>query len=128
MDKSVEVTINGKTFKLGFGLEVFVNLGILWGFETLEEVNEQFQILTTMGGDSPTPLKNLVIISQIIEAMISGNSENKETITATQIRSIPMMEFQQVAIQLTAGFVASMPQQEPEDIEDGKKSKPKAKK
>lgn len=128
MKKSIEVIINGKTFKLGYGMEVFVNLGTIWGFDTLEEVNEQFQILTTMGGDSPTPLKNIILISQIIEAMISGNPENKEKISAAEIRAVSMMEFQQLAVQLTEGFVSNMPQEEPEDFEDGKKLKPKGKK
>lgn len=124
MAKSVEVIIKGKTFKLGYGLEVFINLGELWGFDTLEEVNEQFQVLSAVGGGS-TPLKNLKVISEIIAAMVQAEPENKEAVTAAEIRNISMGEFQDLAMQLTLGFVANMPQPGQEDNE--KKLKPKAK-
>lgn len=126
MSKSIGIEINGKTFKLGFGLEVFMSLGELWGLDTLEEVNEQFQFLASLEEGKPTPLKVLRIISEIISVMISVNSENKETITAAEIRSASMMEFQKMAIELTKGFIASMPHQEIEETE--KKAIPKAKK
>lgn len=126
MSKSIGITVNGKPFKLGFGLEVFMKLGELWGLDTLEEVNEQFQVLASLEEGKPTPLKVLRIISEVISVMISVNTENKETITATEIRSASMMEFQQMAIELTKGFIASMPHQEIEENE--KKAIPKTKK
>ena len=64
MDNTVEIQIKGKTFKLGFGLEVFIKLGEIWGLETLEEVNERFQVLTAFSEDGRTPLKNMVLISR----------------------------------------------------------------
>lgn len=126
MSKSIGITVNGKSFKLGFGLEVFMKLGELWGLDTLEEVNEQFQVLASLEEGKPTPLKVLKIISEVIAVMISVNSENKETITAAEIRSASMMEFQEMAVELTKGFIASMPHQEIEETE--KKAIPKAKK
>lgn len=117
MSTDVKITLQGKTFKLGYGLEVFVKLGEIWGFDTLEQVNDQFQVLNTMGGANGTSLKNLKIISEIIEGMISGNPENKETITAAEIRSSNMTEFQNAVMKLSEGFIKNTPQVPQDDSE-----------
>ena len=127
MNNAVEIQINGKTFKLGFGLEVFIKLGEIWDLETLEEVNERFQVLTTFSKAGRTPLKNMVLISEVLEGMILANPENKEAIKAIEIRSLPMNEFQDVMTKLITGFVKSMPQPEQEEIETEKKPKARGK-
>lgn len=127
MDNTVEIQIKGKTFKLGFGLEVFIKLGEIWGLETLEEVNERFQVLTAFSEDGRTPLKNMVLISEVLEGMVLANPENQETIKASEIRSLPMNEFQDVMTKLITGFVKNSPQPELEEQETEKKPKPRAK-
>lgn len=121
MSNAVVVTIKGKTFKLGYGLEVFIKLGELWGFDTLEEVNERFQVLTQVQENGKTPLKNMVIMSEIVEGMIKANPDNTETITAVEVRSLSMPEFEAVVSQLMFGFAKSMPQ--PQEAETEKKPK-----
>ncbi|WP_202703155.1 hypothetical protein [Flavobacterium sp. UGB4466] len=128
MSNIVEIKLNGKTFKLGYGMEVFLQLGELWGFDTLEQVNEQFQILQNMGGANGTSLKNMKIVSEILEAMISGSPENGERIKAIDIRQLPLVEFQNAIVELTNGFVKNMPQQEPEEISFEKKPKTRKRK
>lgn len=129
MSNSVEITVKGKPFKLGFGLEVFISLGELWGLDTLEEVNLRFVELQTMGSNGmPTPLSVFKTISEIIAAMILANDENTEKITAAEIRGCTMLEFQQFAEQLTAGFVNTLPHPDNELEESVKKTPPKLKK
>lgn len=117
MSTDVIITLQGKTFKLSYGVEVFIRLGEIWGFDTLEEVNDQFQVLTTMGGAKGTSLSNIRIVSEIIEGMITGNPENENTITAAQIRSCDMGEFQMAVMKLTEGFVKNMPPASESDSE-----------
>jgi hypothetical protein len=129
MSNAVEITLNGKTFKLGYGMEVFLQLGELWGFDTLEQVNERFQVITKMGGKDGTSLKDLKTIAEILEAMTSAGMDNVEKITAKEILCIPLVEFQDAILQLTNGFVKNMPQGEPEtEHADSEKKKTPAKK
>jgi len=125
MGRSVEIQVNGKTFKLGYGLEVFLNLGELWGLETLEEVNEQFQILLKFE-EGKTQLKNMKTMSEIVEAMISGHPDNQEFLTAREIRTLDLAQFEAVMTQLIKGFSQNMPHQPAED-ETEKKPKPREK-
>lgn len=108
--KAIEIKINGKTFKLGFGLEVFLKLGEIWSLDTLEEVNANFQVLTEVTESGSVPLKNIRIISEIIEGVIAANDENTELITAAEIRKLSLDEFQNVVINLVNGLVANSPQ------------------
>jgi len=124
MSRAVEIQVNEKTFKLGYGLEVFMNLGELWNLDTLEEVNERFQILLNFE-EGKTSLKDLKTMSEIVEAMIAGHADNTEFLTAREIRTLDMAQFQAVMTQLINGFAASMPQAENDEAE--KKSKPRAK-
>lgn len=126
MSKAVEIQVNGKTFKLGYGLEVFMNLGELWGFDTLEEVNERFQVLLNPV-DGKTSLSNMKTMSEIVEAMVAAHLDNKEVLTAREIRSVDLVQFESIMTQLINGFMASMPQPEAPD-ETEKKSKARAKK
>lgn len=126
MGKTVEIEVNKKTFKLGYGLEVFMTLGELWGFDTLEEVNEKFQVLINFE-EGKTSLSNMKTMSEIVEAMVASHPDNKEFITAREIRCLSMPEFEKVMQQLTQGFVQNMPQPEATD-ETEKKPKPRAKK
>jgi hypothetical protein len=115
--KSLTIKINKKTFKLGFGLEVFLKLGEIWNLETLEEVNEKFQVLTVVNNDGKTPLKNIKTISEIIEGVIAANDENTEIITASEIRKLPLDQFQEVVINLVQGLVKNSPQPTKEETE-----------
>ena len=128
MQNSVEIQVKGKTFKLGFGLEVFIKLGELWGFDTLEEVNERFQVLNQVQESGRTSLKNMVIMSEIIEGMIKANPENTETITALEVRSLGIQEFEEVFSQFIVGFSKTMPQHKNEDPEKKPNTRNKSKK
>lgn len=125
MSKAVEIQVNNKTFKLGYGLEVFMTLGELWGLTTLEQVNEKFQKLLNFG-EGQTNFADLKMITEIVEAMVASHPDNQEAITAKEIRCLSMAEFQTVMSQLIAGFVQNMPQPDPDETE--KKLKPRAKK
>ncbi|WP_281225365.1 hypothetical protein [Flavobacterium aquiphilum] len=129
MSKTVEIQVNGKTFKLGYGLEVFLSLGELWGLDTLEEVNERFQVLLQFQ-EGKTLLSNMKTMSEIVEAMIAGNIDNKEFLTAREIRCLDMGQFEQVMTQLIKGFAQNMPQASTEEKEEDseKKTKPRGKK
>jgi len=127
MSNAVEIQIDGKTFKLGFGLEVFIKLGEIWNLETLEEVNERFQIFTTFTEGKGLPLKKIVEVSEVIEGMILAYPDNTDTIKASDIRSMPMNEFQDVMIKLISGFVKNSPQPEFEEQELEKKPKAREK-
>jgi hypothetical protein len=127
MQKSVEIQVNEKTFKLGFGLEVFMNLGEIWGFDTLEEVNERFQVLTQFV-PGKTSLSNMKVMSEIVEAMVSGNSDNVEFVSAREIRCLDIQQFQNVIINLVNGFSQNMPQNTVgDDYESEKKLKAQGK-
>lgn len=128
MDKSFEIQVNEKTFKLGFGLEVFVSLSELWNLETLEEVNDRIQVLTQFEAGK-TSLKNLKIISEVMEALVNAHMDNQETLTAREIRCLDMVDFQKVLTTMIDGFVKTMPQpQETDDDESEKKEKAQVKK
>jgi hypothetical protein len=120
MAKSIEIKVNGKTFKLGFGLEVFMNLGEIWGFDTLEEVNERFQVLTQFE-PGKTSLSNMKVMSEIVEAMVSGHVDNKEFVTAREIRCLDIKQFEQVIINLVNGFSQNMPQAREDDADETEK-------
>lgn len=127
MSNAVVVTIKEKTFKLGYGLEVFIKLGELWELDTLEEVNERFQVLTQVQENGKTPLKNMVIMSEIVEGMIKANPDNTETITAVEVRSLSMPEFEAVVSQLMFGFARTMPQAPEDDTEKKPNTRKKSK-
>lgn len=127
MQNSVEIQVKGKTFKLGYGLEVFIKLGELWGFDTLEEVNERFQVLNQVQESGRTSLKNMIVMSEIIEGMIKANPENTETITALEIRSLNIQEFEEVFSQFINGFSKAMPQHKNESTEKKMNSRNKSK-
>ena len=127
MNSTIEVVIKEKTFKLGYGLEVFIKLGELWGLDTLEEVNERFQVLIQVQENGKTPLKNMVIMSEIVEGMIKANSDNTETITAIEVRSLSMPEFEAVVSQLMFGFAKTMPQASEDDTEKKPSTRKKSK-
>lgn len=121
MSKAVEIKVNGKTFMLGYGMEVFMTLGELWGFDTLEEVNERFQVLLNFE-EGKTSLSNMRMISEIVEAMIAGHPDNKEFLTAREIRCLDMAQFQEVMIQLVGGFVQTTPKSSvPENSDETEK-------
>jgi hypothetical protein len=109
--KSVEVQIKGKTFKLGFGLEVFVQLGIIWNIDTLDEVNAKFVEFVTIDPTKSLSLSAIVKLSEIIEAVIAANPENTEKVTAVEIRSLKMNEFEALLSSFMNAFSESMPKE-----------------
>jgi hypothetical protein len=115
--KSVEVQIKGKTFKLGFGLEVFVQLGIIWNIDTLDEVNAKFVEFVTIDPTKSLSLSVIVKLSEIIEAVIAANPENTEKVTAVEIRSLQMNEFEA----LLSSFMNAFSESIPKETDKGKK-------
>jgi hypothetical protein len=127
MDNTFEIQIKGKTFKLGFGLEVFIKLGELWDLDALEDVNERFQVLGNISKDGKTSLKTLVVLSELIEGMVSANPENTETIKAIEVRSLPINELLEIITQLMRGYAKSLPKPDLEEQEAEKKPNPRGK-
>ncbi|WP_295093784.1 hypothetical protein [uncultured Flavobacterium sp.] len=126
--KAPEITLKGKTFKLSNGIEVFMTLGELWKLDTLEEVNEQFQMLAQLSpAMNATPLKVFKVISEVLSVMISVHEDNKETLTPVQIRGCSMEEFQHIVAELTNCINSSMPHGDQSETEEGKKTLPKSK-
>ena len=109
--KAVEVQIKNKTFKLGFGLEVFVQLGIIWNIDTLDEVNAKFVEFVTIDPNKALSLSAIVKLSEIIEAVISANPDNTEKVTAIEIRSMQMNEFEALLTSFMKAFENSMPKE-----------------
>ena len=111
--------IKQKTFNLGFGMEVFMSLGEIWGLNTFDEVLTKFQMLL-MESTEKMPLQNIKAFSEIIEAVIIAG-ENEETISAKEIRALSFQEFLSCVQTFSTELVKSMPKQEEEPEPSTKK-------
>jgi hypothetical protein len=117
MDAKVEIQILGKSFKLDFSLEVFLKLGEIWGVDTLEEVNQKFQVFNEIGEGGKTPLSRFVLLSEIVSAVLAVN--NEEGITPLEIRSLKIHDFEKLMVDFMAAFIKNQTPQE--QVEEGKK-------
>lgn len=117
MVTNVEIQILGKSFKLDFSLEVFLKLGEIWGVDTLEEVNEKFQVFNEIGEGGKTPLSRFVLLSEIVSTVLTVN--NEEGITPLEIRSLKIHDFEKLMVDFMTAFVKNQAPQE--QVEDGKK-------
>lgn len=107
--KAIEVVIKDKTFKLGFGLEVFLKLGEAWGLDTLDEVNAKFVEFANLDPTQPLKLSSIKSLSEIIEATIAANADNAEKITAVEIRSLSLPDFEKLLTEFFTAFSQSLP-------------------
>ena len=83
----VTVKINKKTFKLRFGLGVFMALGEKWNLPSLMTVQQH--VLTTLSGmTEDVTFKQLSVINDLIIASVECNDENKERLTKKELEDM----------------------------------------
>ena len=83
----VTVKINKKTFKLRFGLGVFMALGEKWDLPSLMTVQQH--VLTTLSGmTEDVTFKQLSVINDLIIASVECNDENKEQLTKKELEDM----------------------------------------
>ena len=83
----VTVKINKKTFKLRFGLGVFMALGEKWNLPSLMTVQQH--VLTTLSGmTEDVTFKQLSVINDLIIASVECNDENKEQLTKKELEDM----------------------------------------
>jgi hypothetical protein len=96
----IEITINGKTFKMIFNLKVFRSLGKDWGLETLDEVVAKVQTIEKLASGSLAAFDTLYdIVYQSINCCV----ENAEKITRDEIENLDTEDMQQLAAAITGG-------------------------
>jgi ABC-type dipeptide/oligopeptide/nickel transport system ATPase subunit len=114
----VEITINGKTFKMIFNLKVFRSLGKVWGLDTLDEVVAKVQTIEQLASGSLAAFDTLY---DIIHEAINCCVENAEKITRDEIEDLGMEDMTQLANAIAGGTAEgfTLP------ASDEKKTKPK---
>jgi ABC-type dipeptide/oligopeptide/nickel transport system ATPase subunit len=117
----VEITINGKTFKMIFSLRVFRSLGKVWSLETLDEVVAKVQTIEQLASGS---LAAFDTFFDIIHEAINCCAENSEKISKEEIEELSMEDMQQLAAAISGGTAEGFTL--PEDPE--KKTKPRTQK
>jgi hypothetical protein len=100
----IEITINGKTFKMIFNLKVFRSLGKDWGLETLDEVVAKVQTIEELASGS---LAAFDTFFDIIHEAINCCVENSEKISKEQIEELSMEDMQQLAAAISGGTAES---------------------
>lgn len=114
----IEITINGKTFKMIFNLKVFRSLGKDWGLETLDEVVEKVKTIDQL---STGKLSAFETFFDIIHESINCCKENSEKISREDIEDLSMEDMKLLASSISAGTAEGFNVQEDPE----KKTKPK---
>lgn len=85
------VVINNKTFKLRFGLGVFIALGDKWNLPSLMTV-QQHVLITLSGMTEDVTFKQLSVINDLIVAAVACNDENIEQVTKKELEDMYMLD------------------------------------
>lgn len=96
----VEITINGKTFKMIFNLKVFRSLGKVWGLDTLDEVVAKVQTIEQLENGS---LSAFDTFFDVIHESINCCVENSEKITKDEIEDLSMDDMLQLSTAISGG-------------------------
>ncbi len=108
-----EITINGITFKLKFGLKVSRLLGEKWGLDSFDEVLKKFSEIEqlTIYGIS---FSKLEIVFDVVLMCISANEENENTITRDDLETLfdeNINELLGIIQTIITGYTESLPKQ-----------------
>jgi hypothetical protein len=117
----IEITINGKTFKMVFSLRVFRSLGKVWGLETLDDVVLKVRTIDQLKSGRFDAFDTLFDI--IFEA-INCCSENTEKISREAVEELSLADMQLLTTAISAGTTEGFAL--PADTE--KKRKPRTQK
>lgn len=107
-----EITINGITFKLKFGLKVSRLLGEKWGLDSFDEVLNKIMTELNSFSEGSILFSKLDFLYEIIITCVSANEENTDSITKSNLEELfdeDLEGFIQIIKIILTGYTESLP-------------------
>ena len=106
---AVILEINGRAYKLQFGLKCVRILGAMWEIPTMQGVLDRLSILDRLIGSADFELEVLDVLESVIIAAIKADSSNEIVTTDFDTLLDYMFENAEKMTEVFEGLVASMP-------------------